>query len=107
MYHAQGRIFEFTLVNSKLTRVDTIPFTTCNVTKFYLSRFRLLIWVDSKLWYKSIPKLSKFEYSTLIMPIEKILKRIYSIPNWIYSIPCLFDSFYYYEREKIQSYSIP
>ena len=39
----QGRIFEFTLVNSELTRVDTIPFAISNVNKFNLSRFRLLI----------------------------------------------------------------
>ena len=29
----QGRIFEFTLVDSELTRVDSIPFTTINVKK--------------------------------------------------------------------------
>ena len=48
--HKQGRIFEFTRVDSELTRVDSIPFAISNVNKFNLSRFRLLIWVDSKLW---------------------------------------------------------
>ena len=32
--HDQGRIFEFTLVDSELTRVDSIPFTSINVKKF-------------------------------------------------------------------------
>ena len=62
----QGCIFEFTLVNSEMTRVDTIPFTISNEIKFQLSRFHLLIRVIPNRG-KSIPKLSKFEYSALCM----------------------------------------
>ena len=65
--HFQGRIFEFTLVNSELTRVDTIPFTTSNVTKFYFRRFCLQ---TASVKWKS-KNLSTYEAFPLMKPISR------------------------------------
>ena len=66
MSNDQGRIFEFTRVDSELTRVDSIPFAINNVNKFNLSRFpsRSSYWLSgaNRSQYRSNPTLNWKEF---------------------------------------------